>query len=295
MQLILETYTTMPIIQPSLAFTRYLYQMVEVKQSLFLALLDHKPDEALYWTYELYHSGFKTELYNYILMVYNTIYKKLNPSLQPYIDAKHQQWLDGNAADTDIGSIVYTMALRPYYLVDFVRTYLGANISARSADPTSAVRFIINLTPDQIAPYAHVDSSNIRRNKALEQAVKYPVRKDCHKLFNTFTHQDFVATFRHKWLYFASFSPIWYDRISQHNGLIDYDEEAVTFADEHDEEAFRSAWDYEPDEVSGVAFTRCCGTGKETQLSVKDFCEKYNYTIVSIIIKRPLKTGETSL
>jgi hypothetical protein len=102
-----------------------------------------------------------------------------------------------------------------------------------------------------------------------------------------------VETFRHKWLYYASFSPIWDDRISQHNGLVDYDEETVTFADEQDEDTFRSAWDYEPDEVSGVTFARCCGTGKETQLSVKDFCEKYNYTIVSRIIKRPLKTGET--
>ena len=285
----------MPIIEPSLAFTRYLYQMVEVKQSLFLALLDHKPDEALFWTYELYHSGFKPELYNYIVMVYITIYKKFNPALQSYIDAKHQLWLDGIASDTDIGSIVYTMALRPYYLVDFVRMYLGANISSRSTDEPSAVRFIVNLTPEDIAPYAHVDMSNIRPNRLLERALKYSVSKDCHKLFNTFTHQDFVETFRRKWLYYASFSPIWDDRISQHNGIVDYHAETVTFKDEHDEEAFRGAWDYEPDEVSGVTFTRCCGTGKETQLSVKDFCEKYNYTIVSRIIKRAPKTGETSI
>ena len=283
----------MTIIQPSLAFTRYLYQMVEVKQSLFLALLDHNPDEALYWTYELYHSGFKTELYNYIVMVYITIYKKFNPSLQSYIDEKHQRWLDGNAADTDIGSIVHTLALRPYYLVDFTRTYLGANISSRITDEPSAVRFIVNLTPEDIAPYAHVDMSSIRPNRLLAHAVKYPVRKDCHKLFNTYTHEDFVETFRRKWLYFASFSPIWYDRIRQHNGHVNYDEESVTFADEHDEEAFRSAWDYEPDEAISAVFTRCCGTGKETQLSVKDFCEKYNYTIVSRIIKRAPKTGET--
>lgn len=267
--------------------------MVEVKQSLFLALLDHKPDEALYWTYELYYSGFKTEVYNYILMVYNTIYKKFNPSLQTYIDTKNQLWLDGNAADTDIGSIVYTMALRPYYLVDFVRMYLGANISSRSTDEHSAVRFIVNLTPEDIAQYAHIDSSSIRPNRVLDRAVKYPVRKDCHRLFNTFTHQDFVETFRHNWLYFASFSQIWYDRISKYNGQIDYDAETVTFADEHDEDAFRSVWDYEPDEVGPTVFNRCCGTGKETLLTIKDFCEIYNYTIVSRIIKRPPKTGET--
>lgn len=285
----------MTIIEPALAFTRYLYQMVEVKQSLFLALLDHNPDEALFWTYELYHSGFKPDLYNYIVLIYITIYKKFNPSLQTYIDAKHKRWLDGIADDTDIGSIVYTMALRPYYLVDFVRMYLGANISSKNGDEPCAVRFIVNLTPEHIAPYAHIDLSNIRPNQVLEHAVKYPVRKDYNRLFNTLTHEDFAETFRDNWLYFASFSQIWDDRISQHNGLIDYDEETVTFENEHDEEAFRSAWDYEPDEAINVVFTRCCGTGKETQVSVKDFCEKYNYTIVSRIIKRTPKKGETPM
>ena len=285
----------MTIIEPALAFTRYLYQMVEVKQSLFLALLDHNPDEALFWTYELYHSGFETEVYNYILSIYITIYKKFNPSLLPHIDAKHKRLLDGIAADTDIGSVVYTLALRSYCLVDFVRMYLGANISPKSVDEPSAVQFIVNLTPEDIAPYAHVDMSNIRPNRVLERVVKYPIRKDCNRLFNTLTHEDFVETFRHNWLYFASFSPIWYDRIIQHNVLIDYDKETVTFEDERDEEAFRIVWDYEPDEVSGVTFTRCCGTGKETQLSVKDFCEKYNYTIVSRIIKRAPKTGKTPM
>jgi hypothetical protein len=284
----------MPIIQPALAFTRYLYQMVEVKQSLFLALLDHKPDEALFWTYELYYSGFKPELYNYVLMVYNTIYKKLHPSLQSYIEAKNQLWLDGNAADTDIGSIVYTMALRSYCLVNFMRTYLNVNISSQSTDEPSDIRFIVNLTPEHIAPYANIDTSNILRNRVLEHAVKYPVRKDCHRVFNTFTHQDFANAFQCKWLYYASFSPIWYDRISQHNGQIDYDAETVLFADEEDEETFRSLWDYEPDEVVQTVFARCCGTGTETLLSVKDFCEKYNYTIVSRIIKRPKKMGDTT-
>lgn len=283
----------MTMIEPALAFTRYLYQMVEVKQSLFIALLDHNPDEALFWTYELYHSGFETEVYNYILMIYNTIYKKLNPSLQSYIGAKHQLWLDGIAADTDIGSIVYTLALRSYCLVDFVRMYLGANISSKSMDEPSAVQFIVNLTPEDIAAYAHVDMSNIRPNRVLERVVKYPVRKDCNRLFNTLTHEDFAGTFRNNWLYFASFSPIWYERIIQHNVLIDYDKETVTFEDEPDEEAFRSAWDYEPDEAINTVFTRCCGTGKELLWTVKDFCEKYNYTVVSRIIKRAPKTGKT--
>jgi len=283
----------MSIIQISLAFTRYLYQMIEVKQSLFIALLDHNPEEALFWTYELYYSGFEEEVYNYILMVYNTIYKKRNPSLQANFDAKHKKWQDGLSDGTDIGSIVYTLALRPYCLVDFTRKYLDANIA--SCDTTNnTTQFIVNVTPEYIAQYATHDphsASDIHRRRVLEDFGKYSICKDYNRLFNTMTHADFADAFTRKWLYYASFSPIWEKRIAIHNGLINYDDETVTFENENDEEAFCSTWDYEPDEASQSVFTRRCGTGTETMFSLKDFCERYNYTITSRIVKRKPKTA----
>ena len=282
----------MTVIQISLAFTRYLYQMIEVKQSLFIALLDHNPEEALFWTYELYYSGFEEEVYNYILTVYNTIYKKRNPSLQANVDAKHKKWQDGLSDGTDIGSIVYTLALRPYCLIEFTRKYLHANIAAHDK-PTDVTHFVVNLTPDYIAQYATYDphsASNIHRRRVLETFGKYSICKHYHRLFNTMTHADFADAFIQKWLYYASFSPIWEKRIAIHNGLIDYENERVTFANDDDEEAFRRTWDYEPDEATQSAVTRRCGTGTETMLSVKDFCEKYNYTIKSRIVKRKQET-----
>ena len=278
----------MSVIQISLAFTRYLYQMIEVKQSLFIALLDHNPEEALFWTYELYYSGFEEEVYNYVLTIYNTIYKKQNPSLHANFDAKHTKWQDGLSDGTDIGSIVYTLALRPYCLVDFTRKYLYANIESRGTT-INDTHFIVNLTPEYISQYATHDphpASDIHRCRVLENVGKYSICKEYNRLFNTITHTDFADAFTQKWLYYASFSPIWENRIILHNGLIDYDAETVTFANEDDEEAFRSTWDYEPDEVSHTVFTRCCGTGNETMISVKDFCERYNYTIKSRIVKR---------
>lgn len=280
--------STMSVIQISLAFTRYLYQMIEVKQSLFIAMLDHNPEEALFWTYELYYSGFEEEVYNYVLTIYNTIYKKQNPSLHANFHAKHTKWQDGLSDGTDIGSIVYTLALRPYCLVDFTRKYLYANIE--SHDTTiNDTHFIVSLTPEYISQYATHDphsASDIHRCRVLESVGKYSICKEYNRLFNTITYTDFADVFTQKWLYYASFSTIWENRIVLHNGLIDYDAETVTFANEEDEEAFRSTWDYEPDEVSHTVFTRRCGTGNETMLSVKDFCERYNYTIKSRIVKR---------
>ena len=290
--------TEVVTIEISLAFTRYLYQMVEVKQSLFIALLDHNPEEALYWMYELYYSGFDEEVYNYILLIYDTIYKKLHPNLQDIITSKYTKWKEcGSTTETDIdiGSIVYTLALRSYCLVDFIRNYLAANVRPTHIDNTTeSAQFVVNLTPEYIESYKTFDdSSNIQPGRVLSRVVKYPIYKAYNKLFNTFTHDNFPEAYRTKWLYYASFSPIWYERITNYNGQIDYKNMTVTFDSEDDEEEFRRIWDYDPDEVSSQVFTRCVGTGKETMFSLKQFCEKYNYTISSRIIKRNPKLVDT--
>lgn len=289
------------VIQIALAFTRYLYQMLEVKQSLFLALIDHNPEEALYWLYELYYSGFGKEVYDYVLLIYESLYKKLHPSLHTAILAKYQKWLENGSnpeTDVDIGSIIYTLALRSYCLVDFTRKYYNVNITSNATeDVSSSTQFLVKLTPEYICKYKTFvqedGTTSIRAYKILEHVVKYPIRKECNRLFYTHTHQNFPAAFRNKWLYYASFSPVWYNRIVEYNGYVDYEKERVVFECEENEDIFRSKWDYEPDEVSNIVYTRCCGSGKEAALSVKEFCEKYNYTIHSRIIKKPKKIENT--
>ena len=51
-------------------FTRYLYNKTEVKQSLFIALLNRKRDEAMFWAYELYFSGFGTDILSMCIVKY---------------------------------------------------------------------------------------------------------------------------------------------------------------------------------------------------------------------------------
>jgi hypothetical protein len=285
-------------IEISLAFTRYLYQMVEVKQSLFIALLDHNPEEALYWMYELYYSGFDEEVYDYLLLIYDTVYKKLHPNLQDFITSKYTKWKEQGPTietNTDIGSIVYTLALRSYCLVDFIRNYLAANVKSTYIDNTTeSTQFIVNLKPESIEKYKTFDhSSTIQPCRVLDRVIKYPIYKAYNKLFNTLTHKNFPEAYRTKWLYYASFSPVWYERITNYNGKIDYKNMTVTFDSEDDEEEFRRLWDYEPDETSSRVFTCSVGTGKETMFSLKQFCEKYNYTINSRIIKRNPKLVDT--
>ena len=54
----------------TLVYTRYLYAVLEVKQSLLIALLEKQLDEALFWAYELYYSGFTHNVYSYVFIYF---------------------------------------------------------------------------------------------------------------------------------------------------------------------------------------------------------------------------------
>ena len=51
--------------------TRYLYSRIEVKQSLFVSLLQRDVEQALFWGYELYYSGFQEETFEFVLDIYD--------------------------------------------------------------------------------------------------------------------------------------------------------------------------------------------------------------------------------
>lgn len=84
-----------------------------------------------------------------------------------------------------------------------------------------------------------------------------------------------------KWLYHASFSPIWYNRIKEYRGVVNHMSMRVEFVDEENEDTFRQHFDYEPDEQPYNLF------GFETDITNdlaslnlnstwKTFCDTYN-------------------
>ena len=69
-------------------FTRYLYEKEEVELALTFALLNKKDDEALFWAYELYYSGFKSDLIQLLWNIYYNFYASMNPAFQIYLIKK---------------------------------------------------------------------------------------------------------------------------------------------------------------------------------------------------------------
>ena len=77
------------LIGSDLVFTRYLYVKDEVRISLLVSILN-KSDDAIFWAYELYYSGFKTELLNLIWKIYYDFFATLNPTFEQYLLKKYK-------------------------------------------------------------------------------------------------------------------------------------------------------------------------------------------------------------
>ena len=95
-----------------LVFTRYLYLKDEVRLALLVCLLN-KSDDTLFWAYELFHSGFKYELFNFIITIYYDFFYTLNPSFEQYLIKKYTE-TEGLLTDCLIGSIIQNLLYRPF-------------------------------------------------------------------------------------------------------------------------------------------------------------------------------------
>jgi len=106
----------------NMVFTRYLYLKDEVKLALLVSILN-KSDDAIFWAYELYYSGFKIEFYDYIWQIYYDFFATLNPSFELYLykTLKNPNDLLENAKL--VSTVVQNLLIRPFNTdIFFLRT-----------------------------------------------------------------------------------------------------------------------------------------------------------------------------
>lgn len=72
----------------NIQLTRYLYFKEEVMISLFISILHSNYEEALFWAFELFYSGFKSELTSLLWTIYYNFFYCLNPALETYLFIK---------------------------------------------------------------------------------------------------------------------------------------------------------------------------------------------------------------
>ena len=95
-----------------MTLTRYLYNKDNVEYSLFLSLLNRDREQAKFWIYELYHSGFKEECFTLVWKLYYQLYAGFFVNLEELLKQQTLQWMEDNTRDWTIGTIVENMARR---------------------------------------------------------------------------------------------------------------------------------------------------------------------------------------
>lgn len=275
-----------------LILTRYLYSKVEVKHSLFIALLNRAYDEVLFWAYELYFSGFEEEVTEYILSIYEELYEKENPKLRRFIEATIQA-----KSAVGIGSILATLVSRPYSLAEFITTYFHIKCTDTITGKPCAVQFIVRLTENDIQPYLTREPGLSAPRLYLREVCRYTVHKNVHTLFQC-KQSDFTDQYRMNWLYYAAGSPIWAGRIAEYDGVIDHDKKKVLFPEDDedvevdDSDSFYQTWELEPDEQPLSVQQKSIGNGQQDQYQLVDFCHKYGVQPAVKLMKKKVETLE---
>jgi hypothetical protein len=138
----------MDILNKEIIFTRYLYIKDEVEIALLTNILEKK-EEAVFWAYELYFSGFQKEVIQYLWDIYYDFFAVLNPSFESYFIKKEKEWIK-NPNDIIIHILVDNLLIRPFNIDVFV---LSKNSSKIDIKGKSLSSWIQNSNYQMIANY----------------------------------------------------------------------------------------------------------------------------------------------
>lgn len=240
---------------PTVIFTRYLYVVDDVFYSLYNCILfpeQHTIDEILFWSYELYFSGFDNELFSFIDLhvVNNSIFSKhikliYSPerSIKEETRERKLNMFDSSLSVANIIGNIFVI----------IKQHKQNNDSL----------LLINFSDSDIQTYATIEvNSNIHSYQVMRHACKYNSLKiDKFIGEGHYDRNSLKIMFREKWLYYAHFTPIWRERIHKYDGIANNEE--IIFNDEKKEDEFYNQFNYEPDEQSIEIFNKCIGNNND--------------------------------
>jgi len=273
-----------------IVLTRYLYIKEEVLTSLFISILNKDRQQALFWAYEYYYSGFKEEACYYLYSIYKQCFWSQHPGLQKAFTKWHSR---GHEIPEYIGHMVLNLCspARKYELVHFLHKTMPSEVSCN----VSSKRKVLLLTfpLGDLKYYNHGKHVAHPRTILKKRCLYAPERKwvkflDCYHCDYSYCDLFQIQT-SSKWLYYASFSPLWKSRIEQHDGVVDEVHERIMFKGEEQEELFYNHFGYEPDEQSLQTQSILCPTFEPGFCTYEDFIQTYN------CIVRKIKKSRTTL
>jgi len=335
-----ENILTIKLPDSDLVFTRYLYVKDEVRIALLVSILN-KSDDAVFWAYELYHSGFSNELFTFIWQIYYDFFYTLNPSFEVYLLKKQKE----QCSDRFVSSLIQDLLIRPFNTDVFFLKSICANFEIEinyyskitnksdlecnlnqwidTNDYRSLSQWFLNENkmfnitevysicldifeknglklnkPNLMKVFINASQLEIKSNVILLSKVMslFSVKEDLKKGRNLYMNveaediipYDTITETKHyqtlekaymcgiddlkylglfklirrkynikdkywfHWLYHASFSPVWSNRIREYGGYVDYIKKQVVFTSDDLFDEFHELYGYEPDEQKKV-------------------------------------------
>jgi len=205
-----------------------------VCDSLEYVLFHQEPnlEEAMFWAFEYYDSGFQEECITYLTEHCIPRYMSHCDRFLKFVHKKNREW---------------KKTRDPLILATIVK-----NILSTRRRPT-AKRFI-RATERDIPSVP--DLTGIKPYRTLNILCKYKIHS------HTATDKSMVDIFSRDWLYYTKMCPLWNKRVHEYNGTYDDAQKKIVFngvREEEDEELFYMTYNYEPDEQSIDIFEKCIG------------------------------------
>jgi hypothetical protein len=264
-----------------ITLTRYLYIKEEVMISLTISILEKNREEALFWAYELYWSGFQEETFEFLMSFYIEMFESLNPRLKTFLKTQVDSWKQDQTKHWTLGTIVRNLADKSRkFQVDTFALKLSPTHDSKIKDH----RFYIELCDDDIKQYDTVSPIQGELPRfTLGKVCRFSSRKEYNEIFGTghkdVLQKDILDASTMKWDYYASFSPAWKERIEDHNGRTDDVAKRIIFDDDDDQEEFYDRYGYEPDEQRLDLLSKITHVNPVVQMNLREFCIMFGATL----------------
>jgi hypothetical protein len=206
--------------------TRYLYDKAKVEVSLRSAIIKQEYNQAVFWAYELYYSGFQQEVLDQLQEIYNHLFAKNHPRMGMYIRLKRKQF-----------------EKFPELVATIIKNLTMKNPEIHESPKAK----FVNVKPHHIEPFM-TKEPEVHPWKHLREVCVYGVEGNCSK--------EEWTEYRTNWIQYTIGSPVWKERVELYEGKM---KDVVVFENEDKEEDFHNRFDYEPDEQPLEIQQRCIG------------------------------------
>ena len=271
----------------SIILTRYLYNLDEVRHSLFIEILESNYKEALYWCYELYWSGYKEETFEFLI---NNLYEKVfiqDEEFKKRIINEYEDWKEDNSKHEKIGNITINLCHRNYEISKLINEYYKLTCKEKQEKKNKETNLYINLKTKDIEKYETEYGETGARYKVLKKVCNYELRSEYNDLFSCKIDKERQRNMIfYNWEYYAYRCPYWKEAFTSYSGKIK--QGRIVFDNEELLEEFYNKYELEIDEQPKEVQEKVLGINYKKQKTMSEFAKEFNGLLKTAKLKKKL-------